>query len=728
MDTVPWYRRTLRWGQTNLTEIDPTRYDTAFWRAHWRRTRVQGVIVNAGGIVAYYPSALPLHHRAETLGDRDLYGEIVAAAREEGLAVIARMDSNRVASDVFEAHPDWICRDLDGAPVRQGDKYVTCINSPYYREHLPAVMREIIARSRPDGFADNSWAGLPRSRICHCEHCRARAEAEGHALPAASDWDDPAYVAWVDSHYRRRTELWDENNAVTTAAGGPDCRWMGMLSGEVLNNCNRFIDLRAILARSEIVMLDHQRRGERDGFEQNTEAGKRLHELLGWDRLIPESTPQYQLASPAFRLASMPEAEVRLWSTAGFAGGIQPWWHHIGASHEDRRQYRTAEPIFRWHEANQACLVDRRPLARIGVVWSQDNHDRHGRGAAEELTLAPYRGATRALARAGLDWLPVQADGLAESAGRFDVLVLPNVALLSDAAVVALEAHVAAGGALVVTGETSCRTASGARRHAPALAALFGLVPDGEPLGGTGMPPASIETPTRHSYLRLKPENRTAAYGPADPTAPVAPQPRHPVLAGLDDTDTLPFGGFLPRMRADEPADVLATWIPEFPIFPPETAWMRTPRTDVPAIVARETPAGARLVWFLADVDRCYAREQAAEHADLLANAVIWGLRDRDAARVRDGRGSVALTAYAQGDRQIIHLTNRLVTVHVPGRQDVIIPTGPVTVSLRRAAPGIPAVRLAVSGATPRVERCGERVSITVESLLDHEVLIIGDA
>src|SRR4051812_19996542 len=52
---APWYRRALRWGQTNITEADPTEYDVAWWRQYWRRTRVQGVIINAGGIVAYYP-------------------------------------------------------------------------------------------------------------------------------------------------------------------------------------------------------------------------------------------------------------------------------------------------------------------------------------------------------------------------------------------------------------------------------------------------------------------------------------------------------------------------------------------------------------------------------------------------------------------------------------------------------------------------------------------------
>jgi len=61
---APWYRRALRWGQTNITERDPARYDIAWWREYWKRTQVQGVIINAGGIVAYYPSKFPLHRRA----------------------------------------------------------------------------------------------------------------------------------------------------------------------------------------------------------------------------------------------------------------------------------------------------------------------------------------------------------------------------------------------------------------------------------------------------------------------------------------------------------------------------------------------------------------------------------------------------------------------------------------------------------------------------------------
>ena len=231
----PWYRRAYLWGQTNITEKDPVRYDIAWWRAQWKRTAVQAVIINAGGIVAYYPSKFPLHHRAEFLGDRDLFGELTQCS--------ARRRAVRDGADGFQphrrgffpAHPDWFTRDAEGQPYRAADKYIACINSPYYDEYLPGVLREIIERSRPDGFTDNSWAGMGRESICYLRPTArgASATGAGSALPARADWDDQAYREWIMWNYARRIEVWELNNRTTRAAGGADCIWSGMNSGSV---------------------------------------------------------------------------------------------------------------------------------------------------------------------------------------------------------------------------------------------------------------------------------------------------------------------------------------------------------------------------------------------------------------------------------------------------------------------------------------------------------------
>ena len=339
--TTPWYRRAYLWGQTNITEKDPVRYDIDWWRGYWKRTQVQAVIINAGGIVAYYPSRFPLHHRAEFLGGRDLFGELTKAAHDDGIFVMARMDSNRTAEDFFEAHPDWFARDVNGQPYRAADKYVACINSPYYDEYLPDVLREIIERSHPDGFTDNSWAGLGRESICHCANCTRTFRAKtGKPVPQQADWHDAAYRQWIMWNYARRIEVWELNNRTTRAAGGPDCIWAGMNSGSVTTQARSFRDLKAICARADIMMLDHQRRDDDTGFQQNGDTGKRVHMLLGWDKLAPESMAMYQSGPGYYRVASKPAAEARMWMLAGIAGGIQPWWHVVGAYQEDRRMYR----------------------------------------------------------------------------------------------------------------------------------------------------------------------------------------------------------------------------------------------------------------------------------------------------------------------------------------------------------------------------------------------------
>ena len=136
-----------------------------------------------------------------------------------------------------------------------------------------------------------------------------------------------------------------------------------MIGGEMGYNAERFVDVRQIAAETPILFLDHQRRVPREGFAQNAEVGLRMASVLGPGKAAAESMPMYELGGPVFRLAAMPAAEARMWMTEAFAGGVLPWWHHIGSVHEDRRQYKTAEPLFR-HVASSERFVARRSHAR----------------------------------------------------------------------------------------------------------------------------------------------------------------------------------------------------------------------------------------------------------------------------------------------------------------------------------------------------------------------------
>lgn len=699
----PWYLRTFRWGQTNLTEKDPDQFDLAFWRSYWKRTHIQGVIVNAGGIVAYYPSKFPLQHRAQFLNDRDLYGEIAKAAHDDGLIVLARMDSNRASEDFYRAHPDWFAVDAAGKPYRAADKYITCINSPYYDEYLPGVITEIIERSRPEGVTDNSWAGLGRDSICYCANCRSKFRAAANLdLPRSVDWNDNAYRQWILWNYRRRTELWEFNNKVTQAAGGPHCIWSGMNSGSLSTQARSFRDLKELCARAHIVMLDHQRRDDDTGFQQNAATGKLLHGLLGWDKLIPESMALYQNARNSFRIAAKPAAESRMWMYAGFAGGIQPWWHHVSAFHEDRRAYNTAEPVLRWWKDNEPYLVNRTPVANVALLWSQRNIDFYGRDNAADLVDLPWRGFSEALVKARIPYLPVHADHLSRDAAPLNVLILPNLGALSDAQCDAIRRFVLAGGSLVATGESSLYNEWGDPRPDFAFADLF-LTHAASPNSGTG--PRSR---TRHTYLRIP-----------------AQLPRHEVLQGFEETALLPFGGLLSPMKTDPAATVPLTFVPEFPIYPPETAWMREPSSNIPGLILHQHPGGGRIAFLPAALDRQFAVDHLPDHALLLANLVRWAAAGKLPLSV-EGRGLLDCHLYRQPGRLILHALNLVSAGTWRSPIDEFVPAGPFTFRVRLPAGLSPkGVRLLVSGTQPALKVSAGEAVFTVASIEAHEVAVL---
>ena len=726
---LPWFHTVTRWGQINITEKDPQQYDIPWWRAYWKRTGTKGVVVNAGGIVAYYPTKIPLHRKAEYLQGGDLFGELCRAAKEDGLAVFARMDSNRAHEEFYQAHPDWFAIDANGKPYKAADLYISCINSPYYGEHIPSILKEIATLYHPEGFTDNSWSGLGRDSPCYCGFCqKSFKDKTGQELPTTRNWDDKVYKQWIRWNYDRRLEIWDLNNRVTTSAGGIHCIWSGMNSGSISSQSKSFRDFKAIAQRADLIMLDDQARSDSGGFQHNGEAGKLIHGILGWDKLIPESMAQYQAHKPWFRVASKPEPEARMWMIEGIAGGIQPWWHMIGAQHEDRRMHHNPEAMLHWHAANEQFLIDRQPVATIGLVWSQENMDFYGRDNTDERVDLPWRGMMQALIRARIPYLPVHADHIDREAKDLSVLVLPNLAVMSDEQVNAVKRFVSKGGNLIATGDTSLFDQWGEMRSDFALRDLFGahLTKPRNPFAKETLEKMAGEA--YHTYLRLPPEGQGAASS--------AKGNRHTILKGFEETDILPFGGLLYPLRVDSGAEVLLTFIPQFPVYPPEKAYMRVPKTDIPGLILREvephpsenSPRGtqrARVAFIPADIDRQYGRSNLPDHGNLLRNIILWAAAGHLPLTL-EGSGLVDTHLYRQPGRLVLHLVN--LTNENTWRQplDELIAIGPLKVKVKLPAgiAGHNPRRLVTGGTVPSTVTDGW-CHFEIKSILDHEVIVI---
>ena len=725
-EVIPWFRRVTRWGQTNITETDPATYDIKWWRSYWKLTQVQGIIVNAGGIVAYYPSSIPYHRQAESLGGRDLFGELCRSAHEDRLAVFARMDSNRAHKEFYDAHPGWFAIDSEGKPYKAGELYITCINSPYYDDHIPSVIREIVKLYQPEGFTDNSWSGLGRDSICYCENCRKSfMEKNGMEIPARANWDDNVYRQWIKWNYNRRLEIWDLNNQTSKSAGGNNCIWAGMNSGSVSGQCRSFRDYKEICSRAEIIMLDSQARNDAEGFQQNGITGKLIHSLLGWEKLIPESMAMYQAGRPTFRLSAKPVNEARMWMTEGIAGGIQPWWHHVGAYHEDRRMYKTAAQVLAWHKTNEKYLIDRTPVGNVGVVWSQQNTDFFGRDATEQMVELPWRGITQALIRSRIPFLPVHADHIKRDAKNFSLLILPNLGVMTEEQVESVKKYVADGGNLLATGETSLYGEWGDPRQDYALSKLFGAHITVKAPVLSEDKSARRYSETLHTYLRIHPEMRSRTEGPHNSSEPVASGVRNPVLKGFEETDILPFGGTLNPLETDKGTEILLTFIPAFPIYPPETSWMRIPKTNIPGLILNKLENGSRVAFLPADIDRQFGRYNLPDHGDLLENLIRWA-SDNDFSLNVDGHGLVDCHLYRQEKQLVLHIVNLTNTGTWRQPLHELIPAGPFNISVR-----IPEniagneINLLVSGKKLKPDTRERWCKFEISTIHDHEVAVI---
>jgi hypothetical protein len=473
-------------------------------------------------------------------------------------------------------------------------------------------------------------------------------------------------------------------------------------------------------------MLDHQARSDSSGFQHNGEAGKMLHGLLGWDKLIPESMAQYQAGKPTFRVASKPAPEARMWMIDGFAGGIQPWWHFVGAYHEDRRMYRTVEPVNQWHKANEAFLVNRKPVASVGLVWSQRNTDYYGRDNAEELVELPFRGMANALIRARIPYLPVHVDHIERDAPNLSLLVLPNVAALSDKQAESIRQFVKKGGGLIATGVSSLYNEWGEMRPDFALSDLFGAHINGKPANQPDSSNVKSVSQTLHSYLRLFPELRGQIYGPEVGNEPAINAKRHQVLKGFEETDILPFGGLLDELKMDNHVLVPLTYVPVFPVYPPETAWMREPKTNIPGLILNPSSKGGRVAYLPADIDRRFGRDNLPDHGNLLANLIKWASNNSIPLKVK-GAGLIDCHLYRQENRLILHLVNLTSAGTWRAPIHELISVGPLKVKIK-----LPAnisggdVKFLVSNKPSKSKINKGWITLKVKSITDHEVVVIG--
>jgi hypothetical protein len=419
------------------------------------------VIWGRDGEWAYYDSQVA--PKAPGLGDRDPLREAAEAAKANGLPLIVYcvVQSGGYA---LREHPEFGMVDVAGNVIPGR----VCLNSAY-RDHVKELISEMLDYGI-DGFhIDMVDQGFGPPYGCWCASCQPRFKAKyGADMPAAIEWDESwdhvleiRYDTSADFERDLREYIRAEDPHVTVDYnyhGYPPFSFevgqrpvQHAVIGDFVTCESGVWGFGALTAgltaqfvrssRPDNVYQVVMQRGARFYHDQTT---RPLNDLR-WE--------MFALLSNG--------AQVTIVDKTPFSGVMDPVAYG--------RIAQVFEEVHRKREHFGQPLVQ-----EVGVYYSHRARDWYGREQKEKYQ-QPFFGACKSLSYAHIPAGVILDENVnAEWLARFPVVLLPNVAYLSEDEVALMRAYVEGGGNLLITGLSGLFNRMGQAQDTSSLESLIG--------------------------------------------------------------------------------------------------------------------------------------------------------------------------------------------------------------------------------------------------------------
>lgn len=410
---------------------------------------------------AYYDSKLM--PKAPGLGARDVIRESVEAAKPLGMPVIV-YTVVQAGGWAIREHPEWKMAASDGSVIEGR----VCFNSGY-RQFMLGLIEEMLAYEI-DGFhVDMLDQGFGPPYGCWCGSCKALFEKQhGHPMPAGVTWDD-AWDKMLDFRAETSAKFEDEiRDFIKRRKPG--------LSVDFNYHGNPPFSFE--VAQRPIL---HAHRGDfitgecgvwgfgalspsfMSTFYRGTAPDKPYQVVLQrGSRMYHDQTtrPLNDLRWETMTLLAH-GAQVTVVDKTPYSGVIDPL------------AYGRIGQVFSEAQAKRGEF-GQRVVEEAGLFFSVRSRDWFARENKEKYFL-PFAGAHKALV---YEHIPVgmcfDENISIERLRDFQVVILPNTAILGDKEIALFERFVREGGKLIVTGLSGLYNARGELQQETALRALIG--------------------------------------------------------------------------------------------------------------------------------------------------------------------------------------------------------------------------------------------------------------
>ena len=435
-----WKRNNLRVIQMNLPA-----YEAATINADSIVTDLVGcsantLLINAGGIMAFYPSRLDFHYRNPYLKDNNVLADIVRKCHDKGIKVIVRFDFSRVHESIFRAHPDWCYISPKGERIINTDMYVVSINAPYVQEKAFNIIEEVINTFPIDGIflnmpgyqVNNPYEGKYHG-IDQNEYDKKRfAEfSGGKVLPTEENKADPLFQQYLE--FKKVTvEEWSEKLHKLVKSRNEQIA--------ICTYSDKFVDIIRHESQSMTTLPYWP-------YTASDNVGNAVNSFP--DHIISNASIQQISFQSRYNAVEPEETRIRLYENIANGSGLDMSMMGDMRGYEDERNYPVFRKIYSFHKKNEAYFGKYKSVAQIAVVapgaWPNGE------------PMQEYRGIQLMLREAHIPFDIVedgQIANLEQKVKGYKLIILPEITYLKPEALRVLKEASQQGTHLIATNRT----------------------------------------------------------------------------------------------------------------------------------------------------------------------------------------------------------------------------------------------------------------------------------
>jgi hypothetical protein len=457
-----WKRNNLRVIQLNLPDYEAKNIQPNEIVEDLLKYSANTLIINAGGIMAFYPSKLE-NHFINPYMRPGVLGEIVQKCHQNNIKVMVRFDFSRADKTIFDKHPDWFYISPKGDRMINTDKYVVSINAPYMQEEAFKIIMEVIEMFPIDGIFQNMPGYQTRNPYENLYQGIDQNEYDKKAFYAYSGLNLPLVENKEDSVFRKyeefkkhSTEAWQEKLYHLVKAKNKNIA--------ICTYAEKFVDI--IRHESQSNSLPYWPYSASDNVGN---AGNSYP-----DHIISNASIQQISFQSRYNAVEPEEVEIRLWENMANGSGLDMSMMGDMRAYEDERNFEVFKKVYGFHKANEKFYGKYQSLAKIALIapgaWPSGNK------------MQEYRGLMLMLKEAHLQFDIIedtQIERYAERLKKYKIVVFPDITYLSDKAIKLLQSVSKDGVNLIATNNSFSD-------NTQALKGLFGAEVIKKELDGTG--------------------------------------------------------------------------------------------------------------------------------------------------------------------------------------------------------------------------------------------------